>query len=410
MEKKELNNKTASPTIYAQAAKIAAKDKKAGGENLSPEDVEALEPATAEALYALTPTPKQSYAVAGAGFYTELTSKSLIAFTKEQYAAAVKIHERPDIKLFVLQDEKGYFFNDLSADEKAFIIALRVLLSDSTPDVRALVEAGRNATEDARARLLLTGAINIRPEAYDKITNPKSVYQVEPTPEEKLLTAAGFTPTDGRIVVFEKNTFLRDYLGIGTGGKQQKALTTMLAKLSAGKYARFFPTKSKQPLISEAPLIKYHSFRVPTRGGYATLYVLSMAAPFGAIWSPGYILYPRNNSEILGDILRTKGNTSALMDIYEEILKAAAMENQRTEIEERKGVQVLTFNEADLLARIATPEQIRKDRKRYTLKLYGENGLGIFYRHGLFAEETKPAGKDGIIRILFNRIASAATA
>ena len=404
MEKKKVNNEA---ELYQERPEVRSELTTATPGSLSPEDVEALEPATAEALYSLAPKAKQSYAVAGAGLYTELTSKSLIKYTKEEYEKAVKIHERPDIKVFLLQDEKGYFFNDLSADEKAFIIALRVLLSDSTPGVRALVEAGRNANEDARAKLLLTGAVTIRPEAYDKVKNPNSVYDVEPTPEEKILIASDFTPSDGRIVVFERNTFLRDYLGIGTGGNQQKALAAMLQKLSAGKYARFFPTKSKKPLISEAPLIKYHAFRAPTRGGYATIYVLSMAPIFGAIWSPGYILYPSNNAEILGDILRGRGNTGALLDIYEEILKAAAMENQRQEIDQRKGVQVLTFDEADLLAKLATEAQIRERRKRFTSQLY--DALGIFYKRGLFAEAVQPAGKDGKVKILFNRIASAAT-
>lgn len=402
----------------------------------------ALSPIDAEVVTALVPKPKKDYAVAGAGMYADIAGNTpALVMSDEgkrafgQYVAkwANKIEAKN--VLFGL-NEKGEIYNTLTAYEKAFIIALRVLLSDSTADRHALIEAkrkekGKEYAGDIKAYegIDFFGACNIRPEAYarfrydtarsDKEKAIYAAYKDYPVnPKEAALLRLGFTDRD-IVVIIDRGTFIRDYLGGKKGGTQSQAFTEALTRLRTGRVAFTTATASSSKegikLITDNLIRRTATFFGDKNGQRVEYYAISLHPAFARIFTPNYITYPANNSEVLGAILQVRKGADGLLALYDTILQRAARNYEA--IDKRPGIQVFTLKEAEILPLIATDKQYKKNKKEVVARLYSDTGINLFYTVGLLADRVAPpteearkkaaaAGKDVEIEVHFRRVAA----
>lgn len=392
-----------------------------------------LTPRDADIITALVPKPKKDYAVAGAGMYADIAGNTPAILSEEgkrgfsQYVQRVANKYEANKVLFGI-NEKGEIYNNLTAYEKAFIIALRVLLSDSTEDRHALIEAkrkeeGKEYAGDVKAYegIDFFGACKIRPEAYDIfLRKEKSAYYsnplLHPNPKEAALLRLGFTPTDITVVI-DKNTFIRDYLGGEKGGKQSKAFTDALTRLSTGRVAFTTASTTKEgiKLITDNLIRRTATFFGEKKGQKVEYYVISLHPIFARIFTPNYITYPANNAEVLGAILGVRGGADGLLSLYDVLLQKAA--RNFGEIGKRPEVQVLTLKEEEALSLIATDKQLKKNKKEVLARFYSDTGINIFYTVGLLVDRVKPptdedrrraaaAGKDVEVEVHFRRVAA----
>lgn len=425
--RKDLAERELLQKAAAGKAKVKT-DTEAEGDKVptySAAEVSALMPEDSDTLTALAPKAKQSYTIAGAGLFANLTGSTALQ-SKEDIAKVEehikKIAGKKGVEnVLCTVSAAGELYNTFTAYEKAFIIALRVLLSDSTPeaDKRDIRKRKKEAikeditTVEEYEGIDFTGAIKIRPEAYDiYLRKEKSAYYGKyfPTEKEKALLKLGFTPTD-IIVILDRNTFIKDYLGGTVGGKQYDLFESALNRLSSGTVA-FVDTR----LIAKQQLIQRRSsFNALRKGNKVEYNILSLHPIFGRIYTPNYITYPANNAEILNTILRTNKAAEGLLTLYDKILRAAA-QNFGT-IESRESVQVLSFKEAELIGTLAGEAEVKKNKKRVLERIYSESGINIFYKVGLLTEKVQPptaaersaataAGKDVEVKLLYKRVAN----
>ena len=390
-----------------------------------------LTPRDAEIITALVPKPKRDYAVAGAGMYADIAGNTPAVLSEEGKrkieGAITRLTNKTEARniLFAIT-EKGEIYNTLTAYEKAFIIALRVLLSDSTADRHAIIEAkrkekGKGDTGGAEAYegIDFFGACKIRPEAYDIfLSKEKSAYystpEFRPTEKEAALLRAGFTPSD-IIVVIDKNTFIRDYLGGKKGGKQSQAFAKALDRLRTGRVA-LTSTSVKAKSITTINLIKNTvAFYGIKNGQKVEYYAISLHPVFAEIYKGGYITYPANNAEVLSAILSVRGGADGLLTLYDTLLRRARYNFEK--ISARPEVQVFTLKEEEALSLTYEEKEIRAHKKQALARFYGDTGINIFYTVGLLADRVKPpteaerkqaiaAGKDVEVEIHFRRVAA----
>lgn len=377
-------------------------------------------------LMALAPKPKQEYAPAGASLYSDLTGKRALSREEGEKVSTQlrRIAQEGKSALFAV-NERDEMYSTLTAYEKAVIIALRVLLSDSTAERHALIEAARKTDKkqysgrsiDKYEGIDFTGAFNIRIAAYSRYLKEaqgqalndeekRIIYR----PGEAELLGLGFTPSD-LVVVFEKNSFITDYLGGTKSSKQGAALEAAIARLSSGKV---YLMNSKH-FISTTLIQRTATFGGLKKGQKVTYYVLSLHPQFGRIFTPNYITYPANNSEIIGAILSSRKQAGGLLDLYDVLLQKAAQNFEK--INARPKVQVFTLPE-DLIIRLLVNErEYKKNKKRALEAIYSDTGINLFYKAGLLATEVLPpteaqrkqaaaAGLPVDVGIHFNRVAA----
>lgn len=402
------------------------------------DEVGSLNPADNMVIAALVPKPKQDYAVAGAGMYADIAGHTPALLTEEgkkaftEYVAKVGNKIEAKNVLFGL-NEKGEIYNNLTAYEKAFIVALRVLLSDSTADRHALIEGKRTKEEREKAQreagntegIDFFGAGNIRPEAYaryryetarnDRERAIYAAYKDYPVnPKEAQLLRKGFSDKD-IIVVIDKNTFIRDYLGGTKGGKQTKAFTDALARLQSGRVALTQTSAGARELSTDNLILRTASFFAEKKGQRVEYHVISLHPNFGRVFTPNYITYPANNAEVLGAILGVRNGADGLLSLYDVLLKEAAKNFGK--IDRRPGVQSFTLKEADLLPFITTEARLKKNRKEAVARLYSDTGINLFYTVGLLADrvaqpteearkEAAATGKDVEVEVHYKRVAA----
>ena len=398
-----------------------------------------LTPRDAEIITALVPKPKKDYAVAGAGMYADIAGNTPAILSEEgkrgfsQYVQKIASKKEANKVLFGL-NEKGEIYNNLTAYEKAFIIALRVLLSDSTEDRHALIEAKRKeegkqytGAIEAYEGIDFFGACNIRPEAYARFRYDtarseaeKRIYEAYKdfpvNTKEAALLRLGFSDKD-IVVIIDKNTFIRDYLGGTKGGKQSKAFTDALTRLSTGRVAFTTTSTTKEgiKLITDNLIRRTATFFGEKKGQKVEYYVISLHPIFARIFTPNYITYPANNAEVLGAILGVRGGADGLLSLYDVLLQKAA--RNFGEIDKRPGIQVFTLKEEEVLKTISGEAEIKANRKRAVARLYGNTGINLFYTVGLLADRVQPptdedrkraaaAGKDVEVEVHFRRVAA----
>ena len=398
-----------------------------------------LTPRDADIITALVPKPKKDYAVAGAGMYANIAGNTPAILSEEgkrgfsQYVQKIASKKEANKVLFGI-NEKGEIYNNLTAYEKAFIIALRVLLSDSTADRHALIEAKRKeegkqytGAIEAYEGIDFFGACNIRPEAYARFRYDtarseaeKRIYEAYKdfpvNTKEAALLRLGFSDKD-IVVVIDRATFIRDYLGCGRGGKQSKAFTDALTRLSTGRVAFTAASTTKEgiKLITDNLIRRTTTFIGEKKGQKVEYYVISLHPIFARIFTPNYITYPANNAEVLGAILGVRGGADGLLSLYDVLLQKAARNFEK--IDTRPGVQVFTLKEEEALTLIATDKQLKKNKKEVLARFYSDTGINIFYTVGLLVDKVKPptdedrrraaaAGKDIEVEVHFRRVAA----
>ena len=398
-----------------------------------------LTPRDADIITALVPKPKKDYAVAGAGMYANIAGNTPAILSEEgkrgfsQYVQKIASKKEANKVLFGI-NEKGEIYNNLTAYEKAFIIALRVLLSDSTADRHALIEAKRKeegkqytGAIEAYEGIDFFGACNIRPEAYARFRYDtarseaeKRIYEAYKdfpvNTKEAALLRLGFSDKD-IVVVIDRATFIRDYLGCGRGGKQSKAFTDALTRLSTGRVAFTAASTTKEgiKLITDNLIRRTTTFIGEKKGQKVEYYVISLHPIFARIFTPNYITYPANNAEVLGAILGVRGGADGLLSLYDVLLQKAARNFEK--IDTRPGVQVFTLKEEEALTLIATDKQLKKNKKEVLARFYSDTGINIFHTVGLLVDKVKPptdedrrraaaAGKDIEVEVHFRRVAA----
>lgn len=421
---KEAEVPTAEDIAEYTPATPSAMDEAAAG-SLTPRD--------AGIITALVPKPKKDYAVAGAGMYADIAGNTPALLSEEgkrgfsQYVQKIASKKEANKVLFGL-NEKGEIYNNLTAYEKAFIIALRVLLSDSTEDRHALIEAkrkeeGKEYAGDVKAfeGIDFFGACKIRPEAYDIfLRKEKSAYYsnplLHPNQKEAALLRLGFTPTDITVVI-DRATFIRDYLGCGRGGKQLRAFEDALTRLREGRVAFITSSTTKEgiKLITDSLIRRTTTFAGKKKGQKVEYYVISLHPIFARIFTPNYITYPANNAKVLGAILGVRGGAEGLLSLYDVLLQKAA--RNFGGIDKRPEVQVFTLKEEEALSLTYEEKEIRAHKKQALARFYSDKGINIFYAVGLLADRVKPptdedrrraaaAGKDVEVEVHFKRVAA----
>lgn len=351
-------------------------------------------------------TPGKEYAIIGRDISVGLFGKTIVnneseiaSFKRRLSRAATKAEAESTL----ISIHNGEVYNLLSVFDKKFIIALQVALSDQTEKRHYILSAHRKTSaERATERRAIEAAVKKRGRALTEeekadileglskapaIPSLFSGMDIEgdvPPIVSQLLKSAGFS-TEDIVVIIERESFLRHYLGYtSVGGSQRAKFDDTLKKLRTGLFAFAGDNSGKGIGIVSSLIDKYRSFNYrDIKGNEKHYYALSLARLFGTRIVGTYKLIPKNNAEIFNAI----GDNEALFNLYDKILIEASYNFGKPG--KRGDTHTASFSEEELVDIFGGGNRtyISKHRTYLLSKIY--EGFNIFYEKGVLTQEVK---------------------